>query len=119
MFDAARMLPDAPAVVCVGGSASVSGFSVSWEEVSGSTKYQVRLDGGEWVTPDSSTGHPFTGLSAGGQFAVEVQAGNGAGWSAGGSASCQTVPVAPAVVVCGGVGVGVGVQRVVGGGGRR
>ena len=110
-----QALPVAPAVVCDAGSASVSGFSVSWDAVTGASRYQVRLDaGGSWLTPGSSTGHAFSDLNAGGSFLVEVQAGNGAGWSAGGSASCQTVPDAPAEPVNGSNGDGVGVQRVVG-----
>ena len=92
-------LPDAPVVSCVAGSASVSGFSVSWDAVTGATRYQIRLDGGGWLTPDSPTGHGYSGFSAGGSYSVEVQAGNGVGWSAGGTATCQTLPDAP-VAVC-------------------
>ena len=81
------------------GSASVSGFSVSWAAVDGADKYQARVGvDGTWEETTVATVE-FSDLDAGGSYSVEVQAGNGGGWSAGGAASCQALPVAPVVVV--------------------
>ena len=86
--------------------------------MTGASRYQVRLDAGGWLTPGSSTGHAFSDLNAGGSYLVEVQAGNDSGWSAGGSASCQTVPDAPQNLECSNE-TASGFSGVVGGGGRR
>ena len=89
----------APAVSCVAGSATVSGFSASWTSVDGAAKYRARIDGGEWAVA-SGTGHVFSGLSPGGSHEVEVQAGKDGGWGATGAATCLTLPGAPGGLRC-------------------
>ena len=82
---------------CVDDSETTSGFGVSWTVAPRATAYQVRIGTGGWGTADSSTGHSFSELAAGGEFAVKVRAGNSGGWSPASSATCYTLPVAPVV----------------------
>ncbi|MCY3634232.1 MAG: fibronectin type III domain-containing protein, partial [bacterium] len=93
-------LPDEPVVSCVAGSATTSKFTASWDAVTGAMKYRANRDRGAWLTPDSSTSHEFSGLAAGGEFEVEVQAGNDAGWSASGEKTCHTLPDPPTNLAC-------------------
>ncbi|WP_419928367.1 fibronectin type III domain-containing protein [Candidatus Poriferisocius sp.] len=88
-----------PAVEC--SAATTSGFTASWDAVSGAEKYRVRIGGGEW---DDATGtsHGFPELGAGAEHAVEVQAGDSDGWGDTGSASCWTLPVVPGGLACSG-----------------
>ena len=84
-------VPGAPGgLVCADERAT--SFAVSWSEVDGASKYQVRIGGGAWAASDSLSGHVFSGLSPNAEYSVAVQAGNDAGWGPGASVSCVAVP---------------------------
>ena len=101
-------LPVKPVVTC--SAATTSSFIANWASVAGAEKYRARIavDQNSGWTPlgKDTTSHKFSGLAAGGSFAVEVQAGNDAGWGASGKKTCHTLvplpvpPVPPSNLVC-------------------
>ena len=53
-------IPHPPSdLTCVDRLATTSSFSVSWTTSRGAMKYQGRVEGGNWMTTDSSTSHQF------------------------------------------------------------
>lgn len=81
---------------------SLTGAALSWDEVSGATKYRVSTDGGTtWAAADGPSSHTVAGLVPAAAHNVQVQAGNAAAWGGTASAACPAVVVpAPAELMC-------------------
>lgn len=77
--------PSAPTVSC---TTTASSITVTWESVAGASKYRVSRGNG-WAAA-SGRRHVFSNLTASTTYAVRVQGGNAAGWGANGTASCMT-----------------------------
>ena len=86
-------VPPDPVVSCTSTSTSITW---SWPAVTGATNYRTSSDNSTW---SEQTGRSKTSssLSAGTSLTLDVQAGNAAGWSGSGSATCTTIPGAPSV----------------------
>ncbi len=62
---------EAPNVVC--GTTSTGSITFVWDDVPGSTGFEVSVDGGNWITPTGPLSHQVTGLNFSQQVTIEVR----------------------------------------------
>ena len=86
-------IPAAPSMSC---TADANSITWTWPAVTGATKYRTSSDNSTW-SEQSGRSKTSSNLSAGTSLTLYVQAGNAAGWSGSGSATCTTIPGAPSV----------------------
>ncbi len=78
--------PVAPPITC---TATASSVSIRWGSVRGAVRYRVSRGSG-WATASGSS-HTFSNLSESTAYTVRVQGGNSAGWGDSGTATCRTM----------------------------
>ncbi len=77
--------PTAPLISC---TAAVSGITVRWDSLEDATSYRVSRGNG-WA-PSSGLSHEFPNLDPSTRYSIRIQGGNSAGWSDDGDTSCTT-----------------------------
>ena len=97
-------LPGPSKLSCV---ATATSITLSWEAVSGATRYRVSLDGQPWW-PEANTSHEITHLTISTSYGLRVQSGDSTSWHGISSKSCSTSPLpAPTNTSCSGTGTSV------------
>ena len=77
----------APVLSCKATSTTAT---VSWEKVTGASKYRARAGDGAWADGITATTHTFTGLAPAEMFEITVQSGGPKGWGNAGKVRCVT-----------------------------
>ena len=88
----------APPANLVCSAETATSITLSWNAVSGATRYQVSSDGGETWVSATGVSHVFTGLIANVEYELVVRAGDADDWDSDASKECPTL-VGPCVAV--------------------
>ncbi|MCY3631211.1 MAG: fibronectin type III domain-containing protein [bacterium] len=91
-------LPGPSKLVC--SNQTATSITLSWDAVTGATRYQISRDGAPW-SPASGTSHEFTGLTVSTSYELAVQTGDADSWDGKSSVTCSTSPLpATSKLVC-------------------